>query len=454
MSSEVIKNVEEFAKILQQKANKRIIKRRRTNDYDTLRDSLAMDEKVSTRTSTYSGKINMNEEKHTKNNSIKLDINISKQREPKLIKKSFKKLSQKFNNKNILQAGKFILTNDISNVDIEELETYEQISIDKLLIIESKKIIDLKNEFPFQLLVELEKIYEETFNDFKLTELGNTPFKQKIGAQYLDNFRNDTNPVSIIFQHNNNASQFITMELCLFSALLCFDIIYDIIKDNSLLSLNCLNLFKTCFKLAHNNYMFIVFLVINNTKNISDENNKIFYDMCVNIISTSSDEYNMNTYRQKFEDNNNLLKKSFKKLLKYLNSSKLVDIINIFNSRKTKSLNQIKTDILSNDSILKRFEIQSKEFYDERENHFEEDEEQEILPIPAVPYLKPKKSSDKREYTLVLDLDETLVHYFDGEEDDSPYVKVRRYAEDFINKLSDYCEIVIFTASLKDVYYI
>ena len=71
-----------------------------------------------------------------------------------------------------------------------------------------------------------------------------------------------------------------------------------------------------------------------------------------------------------------------------------------------------------------------------------------------MPYLKPKKSSDKREYTLVLDLDETLVHYFDGEEDDSPYVKVRRYAEDFINKLSDYCEIVIFTASLKDVYYI
>ena len=64
-----------------------------------------------------------------------------------------------------------------------------------------------------------------------------------------------------------------------------------------------------------------------------------------------------------------------------------------------------------------------------------------------VPYLPPKKSDDKREYCLVLDLDETLVHFF--EDNYEAYVKVRMGAEHFITVLSQYCEIVIFTASTK-----
>ena len=64
------------------------------------------------------------------------------------------------------------------------------------------------------------------------------------------------------------------------------------------------------------------------------------------------------------------------------------------------------------------------------------------------PYIK---TPNKKKYTLVLDLDETLVHYYENEEEGLPYVKVRRYAEEFIAKLSKYCEIVIFTASLQDV---
>jgi TFIIF-interacting CTD phosphatase-like protein len=64
-----------------------------------------------------------------------------------------------------------------------------------------------------------------------------------------------------------------------------------------------------------------------------------------------------------------------------------------------------------------------------------------------VPFLPPKKIDDKREYCLVLDLDETLVHFY--EDNDEAYVKVRMGAERFITVLSQYCEIVIFTASTQ-----
>lgn len=63
------------------------------------------------------------------------------------------------------------------------------------------------------------------------------------------------------------------------------------------------------------------------------------------------------------------------------------------------------------------------------------------------PFLPPKRSS--RKYTLVLDLDETLVHYVDDEED--AFILIRPGAEDFINELSDLYEIVIFTAATQEV---
>ena len=51
-------------------------------------------------------------------------------------------------------------------------------------------------------------------------------------------------------------------------------------------------------------------------------------------------------------------------------------------------------------------------------------------------------------YTLVLDLDETLVHYI--EEENRAYVQVRPYADYFLTEMGKYFEIVIFTAAAED----
>ena len=63
------------------------------------------------------------------------------------------------------------------------------------------------------------------------------------------------------------------------------------------------------------------------------------------------------------------------------------------------------------------------------------------------PFL-PKLDKSKYKYTLVLDLDETLVHYV--EEENSAYVQVRPYADYFLKELSQHFEIVLFTAAEED----
>ena len=54
----------------------------------------------------------------------------------------------------------------------------------------------------------------------------------------------------------------------------------------------------------------------------------------------------------------------------------------------------------------------------------------------------------KYTYSLILDLDETLVHYI--EEENRAYVQVRPYADYFLNEMSKYFELVIFTAAAED----
>lgn len=70
--------------------------------------------------------------------------------------------------------------------------------------------------------------------------------------------------------------------------------------------------------------------------------------------------------------------------------------------------------------------------------------------------LPPKAKGIDNVYTLVLDLDETLIHYeidetVDPNIEEPGYYLIRPGALRFLNELSDYFEIVIFTAAMPDV---
>ena len=66
---------------------------------------------------------------------------------------------------------------------------------------------------------------------------------------------------------------------------------------------------------------------------------------------------------------------------------------------------------------------------------------------PDAPYLVHIVS--EREYCLVLDLDETLVHYFEVGSEGT--FLVRPGCDQFLNEMAELYEIVIFTAGMQDV---
>ena len=80
-----------------------------------------------------------------------------------------------------------------------------------------------------------------------------------------------------------------------------------------------------------------------------------------------------------------------------------------------------------------------------------------LVTIPYLPPLEPSISL-KPVYTLVLDLDETLIHLECDEEgdplnpdDEGIYYLIRPGTIRFLNELAKYFELVIFTAAMPDV---
>ena len=69
------------------------------------------------------------------------------------------------------------------------------------------------------------------------------------------------------------------------------------------------------------------------------------------------------------------------------------------------------------------------------------------LPRVDPPYLPPLE--DENTYTLVLDLDETLVHYY--ESGNEGHYLIRPGCDEFLKEMSECYEVVIFTAALQEV---
>jgi CTD small phosphatase-like protein 2 len=89
-----------------------------------------------------------------------------------------------------------------------------------------------------------------------------------------------------------------------------------------------------------------------------------------------------------------------------------------------------------------------------------DEEQQKLRELVKLPYLPPLVGGGK-EYTLVLDLDETLIH-FDCDEDnenggegleeeEQGYYLIRPGCIKFLQELSKYYDLVIFTAAMPDV---
>lgn len=102
-------------------------------------------------------------------------------------------------------------------------------------------------------------------------------------------------------------------------------------------------------------------------------------------------------------------------------------------------LNPIESEIAKNSQITET----SETCFDAKL----EEELKNLRKDVKVPYL-PKST---KKYTLVLDLDETLVHLVDNQEEDGSYCYFRPGVNLFLKTLAKHYEIVVFTAAMPDV---
>ena len=176
----------------------------------------------------------------------------------------------------------------------------------------------------------------------------------------------------------------------------------------------------------------------NNINNISNDiNNNDYNDYSINNKNLSqknlSDNKNIGLYKKTtFTSNNKIKDPIWGEKSKNQNKNKIESIKNnLTNPDKTSDINS-------------SFYIKLKYYYDQYYNNFLLLLEKNKVKSPFLP----KMDTQKYRYTLVLDLDETLVHYI--EEENSAYVQVRPYADYFLKELSKHFEIVLFTAAEED----
>ena len=421
---------------------------------------------LSTRLHTTNDK-NINNKKKTQTTSIKIKKEVGKYAEPRFKIKSFQKLAPKFQkgvdmSSNLSQN----FSHQITNSEIEMLEIDEKLPQIKYEQLVMNRITNIINDsFPFHFLIEIEKCYQEISKDLKGNKNKNLDYKIKTAASYLNIIMNEENIIYYLFFYNKDINKFLIRELCLFLCILFLDE-FEGIKESDILDI------YYCISYCHLNFIYLLMILINKTneevfnksnnkKNINknsindkdNENDSYFYfQQCKTLIELNSDKINQINFQQNFHNNNSIIKNMLYNLLtnlSYINekiSNNMMQIINL--GKKLKFKDMINNHIRNNTLIKEKIEkIIRESISPESSSSLTDDEESENLPQPDPPFFGPKKSDDKREYCLVLDLDETLVHYF--EDENEAYVKVRMGAENFIRTLSKYCEIAIFTASTK-----
>ena len=211
-----------------------------------------------------------------------------------------------------------------------------------------------------------------------------------------------------------------------------------------------------CFKIM---FYFLTHKEIKNNIFNDDNNINISNNININNNINISNNINNNDYNNIsntiFNQKNNLSENKniglYKKTITFTSNNKIKDPIwgeksknSSQNKNKIEGIKNNLTNPEKTSDTNSSFYIKMKYYYDQYYNNFLLLLEKNKVKSPFLP----KMDTKKYKYTLVLDLDETLVHYI--EEENSAYVQVRPYADYFLKELSKHFEIVLFTAAEED----
>ena len=243
-----------------------------------------------------------------------------------------------------------------------------------------------------------------------------------------------------------------SIKYILMSIIICYDCSFDIEILNSTSSI-----LKLVLNLIHKNLIFIyehilgnigienrdnrwvkkLVNVINSDKN-SEINNKFNKDEDSNY---GSNKYSMNLI-EKINFNNGVIVQNIRGLLKNYKFPQVEKLTSLFIKLNEKSYYEI--DIFYKQNIL-NVENPNGSIY--APTFLKQNLSTNFIPVPY-PYIY---TSNPRQFSLVLDLNETLVHLQIREEQAIEYVlKIRPGLSEFLEELSQYYELIAFTGSTPE----
>ena len=359
---------------------------------------------------------------NSKKNMLNISQLCSNNGEENSINTGTCKLSYNFN----YDYDKFSNNNsDISNENVklnylkEELKGEQQIYY--LLNFEDLLLIEDKLNLVLIVLEKGNKTYEEYFD--------------LINYFFSSNLRNKLELIFKYFKKETEMMQSFVNYSFIF-ILICYDFAQNSININIDNNFNLIEVFQ----LIYTN----ILLVINSIKNIIEYENKDNYK--IRLIELSKIEYLIKDKLFKIDNDKNLIKEIINNNTNLI-IEKITNIINNIKLSDKKYSDAIFQDINNNtfEKIYNFFleKILKEDFigcsvlaysYLKQKSNF----------VPSrEPYLR---SKNKKKYTLVLDLDETLIHFkLNKNEEGEGILKLRPGVFSFLEKISEFYEIILFT---------
>ena len=359
-------------------------------------------------------------EKNNENNSSLILHNNSKENKNININNIFN-----INNNIINDTNNLYIITFLSNVDL--------ISTQKLNVEENNKIL---------------KIYKYLVNNFNISN--NLDIIQLFSYEFIKIFFNGKmNIILYYFNYSLDIIKFLFYQVYIFLQLLYLNERNDL---NESIEMS----FKTILLYSSQNFQMLLDIISNPTFYVNDEvkitksfygRNKIIYSILKTLVPNQENNYIYKTTYKLIEEIESSTKLNrtielrnniYNKLDKHIISIKYNE--NFKNKISQLENLNINNNILNIDSILNSINIE-----EENNNNNHNNNTKKILTLP-LPNREPEEFNYK--YSLFLELDETLVHYY--EEGENYFVKVRQGTDEFLKTLHDFCEIIIVSTSNKE----
>jgi len=380
------------------------------------------------------------------------------------------------------------LNSEMINYDSTNSKQIIQLEfVDALEHEESKSYIDDRT-YQFDKLLKISKIYDILISNFDSFALFLLKYKEVFEA--IEFWYEIINSYDIysknydLFKDNDNFTADIklnkTQEIILFALIMK---LYELIRNNDSFGntdyFNFYYRFKTCLETLQHNFQIFLNKIVSESKyednhykilimeslqdslasldlvnGYSEANKEISgfiqnsIDKLIDFIKNIKDTCNI-------EDNNKLQSftldtQNLEKLSNFLKSYETLDFEEfrnfIYNKYIVANIFKLNLNVETDENILED-SISHLNFNNKIDIEKQNKDSELFYKNSTVPYL-PTIDAKRYEYTLVLDLDETLVHLVEDEKE--AYVQVRPYAEFFLKELSSYYELVIFTAATSE----